>query len=154
MMRPAARGPFHQQTISRSTEEGPITARLEERPSLTLARLREVRPRDLALRFLAGAATSIVAGVISYAVSARVGGFFLAFPAILGASLTLVEEQEDSAEAREDSRGATIGGCALAAFAAVAALSLSDVPSVLALALATAAWAIGALGGYLVAWFR
>lgn len=145
---------IRQGTVSRTAEEGPITARVEERPSIKLAELRQVRFRDLGLRFLAGGVTSVVAGLISYGISARVGGFLLAFPAILGASLTLVEEQEDSAEAREDSRGATVGACSMAAFAAVAALTLTHVTSVLALALATAAWAIGALGGYLILWFR
>jgi len=145
---------MRQGTVRRSEEEGPITARVQQRPGFSLAELRNVRPRDLALRFAAGAVTSVVAGLVSNGVSARVGGFLLAFPAILAASLTLVEEQEDSAEAREDSRGAAVGGCALAAFAAVAALTLAQMSSVAALALATAAWALGALGGYLLAWFR
>ena len=145
---------FRQGTVSRSAEEGAITARVEERPIIKLGKLKDIRLRDLGVRFLAGGVTSIVAGLISYGISARVGGFLLAFPAILAASLTLVEEQEDSAEAREDSRGAALGGCAMAAFAAVAALTLAHVASPLALALAAAAWAIGALGGYLILWFR
>lgn len=149
-MRPLIR----QGTVSRSAEEGPITARVEERPSVKLGELKRVRLRDLGLRFLAGGVTSIVAGLISYGVSARVGGFLLAFPAILGASLTLVEKQEDSAEAREDARGAAVGGCAMAAFAAVAALTLAHLSSALALVLATGAWVAGALGGYLIAWYR
>jgi Protein of unknown function (DUF3147) len=135
-------------------KERPITARIAERPALDVGKLREVRPRDLAIRFVAGALTSIAAGLLTLAFGARVGGILLAFPAILGASLTLIEDQEDSIEAREDARGAVVGGCALALFAAIAALTLGHINPVLALLLATAAWFAGALLGYLLAWFR
>jgi hypothetical protein len=78
----------------------------------------------------------------------------LAFPAILAASLTLIEKQENSAEAREDARGAVMGAFALALFAMVAALALDKLSSAIALLLATAAWFAAALIGYLAAWFR
>jgi Protein of unknown function (DUF3147) len=134
--------------------EATITERVEERPSLVLGKLREVRARDLGFRFLAGAVTSIVAGLLTLAFGARVGGIFFAFPAILGASLTLIEQQEDSAAAREDARGAVIGGCALALFAAIAAVTLGTTTPALALVLAAAGWFVGAIVGYLFAWFR
>jgi hypothetical protein len=140
--------------MSSSSEEVPITSRISERPGFDLGKLKDVKPRDIGLRFVAGAVTSIVAGLLSTLISARVGGFLLAFPAILGASLTLIQEQEDSAEAREDARGAAVGGGALALFAAIAALTLAHVGSLLALALATAGWCLGAACGYLIAWFR
>jgi Protein of unknown function (DUF3147) len=135
-------------------KERPITARIAERPALDVGKLREVRPRDLAIRFVAGALTSIAAGLLTLAFGARVGGILLAFPAILGASLTLIEDQEDSIEAREDARGAVVGGCALALFAAIAATTLGHINPVLAVLLATAAWFAGALLGYLLAWVR
>jgi hypothetical protein len=135
-------------------KEVPITQRVAERPALEPGKLREVRPRDLAIRFVAGALTSIAAGLVTLAFGGRVGGILLAFPAILGASLTLIEQQEDSAEAREDARGAVLGGCALALFAAIAAITLGHVNPVLALVLATAGWFAGAFFGYLLAWFR
>jgi Protein of unknown function (DUF3147) len=134
--------------------EASITERVAERPSLELGKVREVRARDLAYRFLAGAVTSIGAGLLTLAFGARVGGIFFAFPAILGASLTLIEQQEDSAEAREDARGAVIGGCALALFAAIAAVTLGTTTPAVALVLATAGWFIGAIVGYLLAWFQ
>jgi hypothetical protein len=81
-----------------------------------------------------------------------VGGVFLAFPAILAASLTLIEHDEDSAEAREDARGAVLGGCALAAFAGVAAVALPALPGSAALALAALAWAVVAFAGYWLLW--
>lgn len=135
-------------------EEVPITERVGERPSLATGKLRDLRPRDLGYRFVAGAATSVAAGILTLALGARAGGIFLAFPAILAASLTLIEDQEDSAEAREDARGAVMGGCALAAFAAVGALTFGSLDSAAALALASVAWFVAACVGYLIAWFR
>lgn len=114
----------------------------------------EVPARHLIIRFVAGAVTSIVSGVLTLAFGARVGGMFLAFPVILAASLTLIEEQEDSAEAREDARGASIGGIALAVFAAVAAITLGHMSGAVALLLATVAWFATASAGYVIAWFR
>ena len=135
-------------------EEVPITHRVGERPSFAPEKARKVRSRDLAYRFLAGAVTSIAAGTVTLVFGPRTGGILLAFPAILAASLTLIEEQEDSAEAREDARGAVMGGGALALFAAVAAVTLGHMSGALALLLATVAWFAGAFLGYLLIWFR
>ena len=135
-------------------EEGPITQPVAAAPALRLRRLRGITPRELAYRFIAGALTSIVAGVVTLVLGPRAGGVMLAFPAILAASLTLIEEQEDSAEAREDARGAIMGGAALAAFAAVGALGFTSVPGGLVLALALAAWIMVAIGGFRLAWAR
>ncbi len=140
--------------MSSAPEEAAITARVEDRPSFKPGQIRQVRRRDLGYRFIAGALTSIVAGAVTLGFGARVGGVLLAFPAILAASLTLIEEQEDSAEAREDARGAVLGGSALALFAAVAALSLGALSGALALLLATVGWFGSALLGYRFAWFR
>lgn len=140
--------------MSAVDKEATIRERVEERPSLELGKVREVRARDVGYRFLAGALTSIASGAVTLAFGARVGGILLAFPAILAASLTLIEEQEDSAEAREDARGAVMGGFALGLFAAVAALTLGALSGALALALATATWFVVALLGYVLAWLR
>jgi hypothetical protein len=140
--------------MSNLPEEAPITRRVAERPSLQPGKVREIRVRSLGVRFIAGALTSVVAGAVTTAFGVRAGGILLAFPAILAASLTLIEEQEDSAEAREDARGAVIGGCALAAFAATAAIAMGELDGGIALALATVAWLLVALLGYRLAWFR
>ena len=97
-------------------------------PYARSGKITEARPHDLAIRFAAGAVTSIIAGAVTLVFGARIGGILLAFPAILVASLTLIEEQEDSINAREDARGAIIGRCAPMSFAAVAALSLVTCP--------------------------
>lgn len=140
--------------MSSTVEERPISARVPERPCLKRRQIREIEPRQLAVRFIAGALTSIAAGAVTLAFGSRVGGILLAFPAILAASLTLIEHEEDSAEAREDARGAVIGAIALGTFAAVAALTLGSLSAAIALAVATAAWVVVAVGGYFVAWFR
>ncbi len=140
--------------MSQQTEEGPITARVPERPGFKVSQVRQVKPRLLAVRFIAGAATSVVAGLLTLAFGSRIGGVFLAFPAILAASLTLIEEQDDSAEAREDARGAVMGGLGMAAFAAVGALAFGHLPGGVVLVLAAAAWAAVVMLGYLIAWFR
>jgi hypothetical protein len=136
-----------------AVEERPITQRVPERPSFSPRQVREVGFRELAIRFIAGALTSVVAGAMTLAFGSRVGGILLAFPAILAASLTLIEQEEDSAEAREDARGAVMGGLALAVFAAVAVVTLGDLNPAIAFLLATAGWFAGATGGYFLAWF-
>jgi hypothetical protein len=134
--------------------DGPISKRVDDPPSLRPDRIGQVSPKALGIRFLAGAATSVVAGVLTIAFGPRLGGIMLAFPAILAASLTLIASEEDRHEAREDARGAVLGGCALAAFAAVCALAFTHWNAALVLATATGAWLLVALGGYLLVWFR
>jgi len=140
--------------MSMVSEAVSIDERVDECPSAQPGKVRQIRARDLGYRFIAGALTSIAAGALTLTFGARIGGIFLAFPAILAASLTLIEEQENSANAREDARGAVIGGLALTLFAVVAALTLGHLSGVVALLLATIAWFAGALLGYLLAWFR
>jgi Protein of unknown function (DUF3147) len=131
-----------------------IRDRLDERPSLDVEKGFRARPRGLVIRFAAGAATSIVSGAVTLAFGARVGGILLAFPAILAASLTLIEEHEGSAEAREDARGAIAGGFALAVFAVAAALALGHLNGAVALAIAAVAWLAAAISIYAIAWWR
>lgn len=147
-------GGSQQARNSPEAKEASILERLHEQPRLDAKKIKEARPRDLGYRFLAGGMTSVAAGVVTLLFGPRVGGILLAFPAILAASLTLIEEQEDSAEAREDARGAVMGGLALGAFAAVGAVTLGKIGAALALLCASAAWALVALVGYLLAWWR
>jgi hypothetical protein len=140
--------------MSPGGEEAPITARVSERPAFSTKRVRDVKPRDLVYRFAAGAATSIAAGVLTLVFGSRIGGIFLGFPAILGASLTLIEQQNDSAEAREDARGAVMGGVGMAMFAAVGALAFTHLPGGFVLLVAAGAWMATVLLGYLIVWVR
>ncbi|MHB8658142.1 MAG: hypothetical protein ACYC91_09335 [Solirubrobacteraceae bacterium] len=51
-----------------------VGRQLTARPCFERGQLRQVRPRDLVLRFTAGAATSAVAGALTLAFGARTGG--------------------------------------------------------------------------------
>ena len=120
-----------------------------DRLSLDLSRLRLIRPRDVALRFAFGAGASVVAGAVALRLGSRVGGLFLAFPAILPASLTLIEEKEGRAKAIADAEGGQLGGVGMIAFGLVAAALLPRTVPVLALLAALAAWVVVAVGLYL-----
>ena len=140
--------------MSGRTEERGLFERVPERPRFEVKSVKETRPKDLLVRFVAGALTSIVAGVLTLAFGSRLGGIMLGFPAILAASLTLIQEDEDSAHAREDARGAIAGGCAMAAFALAATLALGHLAAPIALLIAAGAWVVTALTLYAVLWFR
>lgn len=118
------------------------------------SKARDLRARDLLIRFAFGAGTSVAAGVTTLAFGARAGGVLLAFPAILAASLTLIAQESDKRQAREDARGATAGAVALGCFAAVAALLFGALPGAAVLAIATGTWALVAIGIYQLAWAR
>jgi uncharacterized membrane protein (GlpM family) len=114
-------------------------------------KLRNPPARDWLIRFIFGAGVSAVAGVVSAIAGPRVGGLFLAFPAILLASLTLVAKEHGVNKARDDARGAALGTLGLIVFAVVVAVAATRWPLWATLTLATVAWAVVALGAYWVA---
>lgn len=134
--------------------EPTVWDRIDQRPSFDPGKGAKARPHDLLIRFAAGAATSIVSGVLTLGFGARVGGVFLAFPAILAASLTLIEQKEDSVDAREDSRGAIVGAGALSLFAIAATLTLRQLSGSVALLIASAVWLAAAISIYFILWWR
>jgi phosphotransferase system glucose/maltose/N-acetylglucosamine-specific IIC component len=140
--------------MSTQTHEPSVRDRIEQRPAFSLAKVKETSGRELAIRFAAGALTSIGSGAVTLAFGARVGGILLGFPAIMAASLTLIAEEEDVTEAREDARGAIVGACALTLFAAVAALSFGHLAGGVALLAATVVWVVVAVLGYVILWWR
>ena len=140
--------------MSAGSDEPTVRDRVEQRPELLLGNIKETSARELIIRFVAGAATSIASGLVTLGFGARVGGILLGFPAIMAASLTLIAEEEDAAEAREDARGAIVGACALTLFAAVAALTFGHLPGGVVLAISTVVWAATAMLGYVVLWWR
>ncbi len=72
-----------------------------------------VRLRDLAIRFAFGFVVSVLAGLMTVVFGNRIGGLFLAFPAILPASLTLIEQKEGRRQAEGNAVGAVIGAMLL-----------------------------------------
>lgn len=119
----------------------------------------EVRPKELTgpllrdwlVRFAFGAGVSALAGVVAALAGPRVGGLFLAFPAILLASLTMIAEEDGVRLARDDARGATFGTAGLFAFAVVLAVTVTRWPLWVSLATASVVWTVVSVGGYLVA---
>jgi hypothetical protein len=112
--------------------------------------LREIRVKALAWRFAFGAGISIVAGLIGVLAGPRAGGVTLAAPAVLPATLTIIEREEGRGACVTEVEGAVPGAVALVGFALVAAGSLAKLPLAAALIAALVTWAAVGLGGYLV----
>lgn len=131
-----------------------------------------IRPKELkdahwyswALRILFGGSITVLAGVIAKHYGPAVGGLFLAFPAILPASMTLIERHEKAkkrrvgldgrreahAVASVDAAGASIGALGLASFGFVVWRGMGMGTTWEVLTLATLAWAGTALLGWLL----
>jgi len=115
---------------------------------LDWSNLKKVKPREMLVRFIFGAAVALLAAVVGSLAGPKVGGLFLAFPAILPASLTLIEKKEGITKAWSDASGGLLGSVGMAAFAATAMLLLRVNP-ILALVAALAAWLLVSVGLYL-----
>lgn len=116
--------------------------------SLHLSRLRGVSGKSLGLRFVFGAAASGVAGTVGRFAGAHAGGVFLAAPAILMATLTLIADADGVSQAQEDVHGASLAGVGLGVFGAVIALTITRWPVAVSLTSATLAWFATALTGF------
>jgi len=115
-----------------------------ERVQLDLRPLLRPDWAQLAVRFAFGAAIATGAGLVGIRWGPRVGGVFLAFPAILPAALTLLERSKGVAQTETDAVGAGLGAVAMLLFALVVALVGAPL-GVLAVVLAAAAWTAAAL---------
>ena len=114
------------------------------------SKLREIKAHELAIRFAFGAAISVIAAMVGKVFGAAMGGMFLAFPAILPATLTLLEKKNETADAVHNDRGAVLGGLGLVAFALSAALLFTKTTTAAVIGAATVAWIVVAVGAYLV----
>ena len=96
--------------------------------------------KDYLIRFAFGAAISLVAGLAGMRFGPAVGGVFLGFPAILPASLTLIQRKEGREQAAIDSLGAVLGALAMIVFAVLVAGFVMSWGPVLTLGAALAGW--------------
>ena len=110
------------------------------RPTLHLDGIRETRMSEYLVRFAFGGSLTAITGLIAHAWGPAVGGLFLAFPAILPASLTLVARHEGRAKAAREARGAVLGAVALGVFAITTSLLAVHASPVVSLTVATTAW--------------
>ena len=115
------------------------------RPALTWDGIKKPAVWEYAVRFLFGGAVTVGTGLIARRHGPAVGGLFLAFPAILPASLTLVKQHDGRDRAADDARGARLGAIALAGFAAVVTSTAEQSSPALALIAATATWFVLAI---------
>jgi hypothetical protein len=113
------------------------------------SRLFNVKPSELLVRFVFGAGIALVAAVAGVLFGPKFGGLFLAVPAVLPATLTLIEKKEGTAKAWADASGGVLGAVGLAPFA-LSALLLMRWNPVIGLLLALLAWLLVAGGLYLV----
>ena len=111
---------------------------------IDLQKLKKVQWWEYAVRFGMGGAISAAAAIAGQTIGDSVGGALLAFPAILPASLSLLEEKEGKRCTTEHAEGAPFGGLGLAAFAAALWATASALRG-WALLVAVAAWVVVAL---------
>jgi hypothetical protein len=121
----------------------------EERIRFEPSRLRDIDLNGLAVRFAFGFLLSVVVGAIGLSAGDRVAGLFLAFPAILPASLTLIAEKDGEDKAEVDAAGACFGSLGLAAYGATSWFLLARAAPVVAELGALVAWGVVAIGSYL-----
>ncbi len=114
---------------------------------LDWAKLSKASPPELLIRFVFGGGIALVAAISGSVFGPRFGGLFLAFPAVLPATLTLIEKKEGTTKAWADASGGVLGAIGLAAFA-FTALQLLRANPVVALALALVAWVLVSGGLY------
>jgi uncharacterized protein DUF3147 len=130
------------------------------RIGLNRSALRELRPVELAWRFVLGGAITAGASLIAKRYGPSIGGLFLAFPAILPASLTLVAKHQEQRKrerglrgvvrgrhaAALDAFGALMGTAGLIAFAATTWIAAPRIAAPLALIAASVMWLAIATG--------
>jgi hypothetical protein len=119
-----------------------------------LSTLAQTKWHDYAVRFLFGGFITALAGIIAKKFGPGIGGLFLAFPAILPASATLIEKHEREKKeslglngtargrsaASVDAAGSSMGSIGLFVFALVVWQFVQRDPAWIVLAGATLLW--------------
>src|ERR1700694_4253919 len=119
----------------------------EEPLGFDWSKLFKAKPTEMAMRFVFGAGIALIAGIAGARFGPKFGGLFLAFPAVLPATLTLVEKKEGHQGLVRRQRRCVLGAVGLAAFAFTALLLLGTNAQI-ALLLALLAWVLIAGGLY------
>jgi hypothetical protein len=129
-----------------------------------LSAIKGIRPHEWAVRFVFGGLCCVGAGIVAEHFGPRIGGLFLAFPAIFPAGASLVAAHEQKHKARAgfdgtlrgrtiaaiDAAGAAIGCLGLAGFATVCWLCLPGLRNGLVFILASLAWLLLSAGFWLL----
>jgi len=117
-------------------------------PRFQPGRIKEARFRDFAIRFAFGGAISVIAALIGAVYNESIGGIFTAFPAILVASLTLIDKQEDREHASYDAVGAALGAVGFIACAFFISRTLEQWPVAASLGMGLLIWLVVSVGLY------
>ena len=113
-------------------------------PTVVPKKLLQSTAGEHALRFGFGGVVTLLTGLVAHRLGPSIGGLFLAFPAILPAALTLVDEHDGREQAIDDTRGAALGSIGLGAFAFICWRFADSGPPFVVLAGSMLAWmAIG-----------
>ncbi len=125
---------------------------------LDFSHVKDSHLRDYVIRFMFGGVVSVLAAAIGVWVTPSVGGVFTAFPAILLASLTMIDKQEGKNKSRADARGGVVGAVALVLTSILLSLTLGVGMGLLSLGLALVGWLMCSAGLYFlsakVGWLR
>ena len=125
-------------------------------PSLDFSSLREAHWYQFVVRFLFGGVVTLCTGLIAKQWGPLVGGLFLSFPAIFGATASLIERNETEKKKKAgincrvrgrkaaalDAAGAVLGGWGMLCFALATWLMLPGHPAALGLSVAGILWLI------------
>jgi hypothetical protein len=117
-------------------------------PRFQPGRIKEARFRDFAIRFAFGGTISVVAALIGAVSNESIGGIFIAFPAIILASLTLIDKEEDREHASYDAVGAALGAIGFIACAFFISYTLEQVPVAASLGIGLLIWLVVSLALY------
>jgi len=132
--------------------------------NVSFSGLRQSSWREIALRFGLGGLITALAGLVANEFGPVVGGFFLAFPSIFPASVTLVERHEADKKREQgldgtglarqaagaDAAGAALGTFGLMAFGAVVWTMAADYRAWIVLCAGSLAWMIVAASAWII----
>ncbi|HET9782979.1 MAG TPA: DUF3147 family protein [Candidatus Dormibacteraeota bacterium] len=117
-------------------------------PHVALEKVKTHHFSDYAVRFAFGCGIALVSGLIGMWFGPKVGGVLLGFPAILPASLTLVQKKDGKDSASVDSIGAMLGAIAMIAFAVFVSLTVKSIGPIPSIVIALIVWLAVAVGLY------
>jgi uncharacterized membrane protein (GlpM family) len=109
------------------------------------SRVQHASFKDYGIRFLFGGVVTALVGVLAKAFGPEVAGLFLAFPAILVASLTLIGNKDGTRASGADAYGAAVGSIGLVAFGAVVWAYAARTSAVAVLIAASVVWLVVSL---------
>jgi hypothetical protein len=118
--------------------------------NIDFSQFKKIKMQDYAIRFLFGGAVSVLAQLIALGTTGRIGGIFTTFPAILLASLTIINKKEGREAAAADARGGIVGSVGLVIAAIVLSVTLGLLVPALSLLFALAIWLACSIGLYLL----